>query len=161
MASNLGWQSWGWAEQSFLRVGGGGCKRKFLWTRRKPSFPLHCWFSQEISQPEFLGFFFFLSFHPSMAVIFSLFPNVHFPLYFLKRGSRFFSLNFFSSCWWIVLKIVNPQGIPKAQGGVLLCCPWEVGGSHRGEWGGHIIVWLVCLTHILFILPIHSCGVKL
>ena len=88
----------------------------------------------------------FLSLHPSMAVIFSLFPNVHFPLYFLKRRSRFFSLNFFSSCWWIVLKIVNPQGIPKAQGGVLLCWPWEVGGSHRGEWGGtqhH----LACLPH--------------
>lgn len=71
-----------------------------------------------------------------------------FPLCFLKR--RFFSLNFFSSCWWVVLKIVNPQGIPKAQGGVLLLCwPWEVGGSHGGKRGGHIIVWLVCLAHIL------------
>ena len=64
------------------------------------------------------------------------------PYIFLKEEADFFSLNFFSTCWWIVLKTINPQGIPKTHALLAMRSRWK---SQRGARGTHHR--LACLPH--------------
>ena len=63
------------------------------------------------------------------------------PYIFLKEAD-FFSLNFFSTCWWILLKTVNPRGIPKTHALLAMRSRWK---SQRGARGTHHC--LACLPH--------------